>query len=228
MREILKSIETGQLKPGDKLPTERELSKMFGVGRSTLREATSALTLLGCLQVIQGKGTFLKKNYRLGRSSDLEFSDIQAAAHIIDLMELRTILECNAVKLTAQRANASDIDRIQTAVAEMKQSVDDIVSFTRQDLDFHVALALATGNDILHEMTKRIVKRAHNEYDSFKSQALFDLPKAVETAERILSHVISGDGEKAAASMLEHLQLVTGELERLLPDATVIKGKRLL
>ena len=47
MREILASIETGQLKPGDKLPTERELSKMFGVGRSTIREATSALTLLG-------------------------------------------------------------------------------------------------------------------------------------------------------------------------------------
>ena len=61
MKQILKSIESGQLKPGDKLPTEQQLIEMFGVGRSTIREATSTLSMLGYLQSIQGKGCFVAR-----------------------------------------------------------------------------------------------------------------------------------------------------------------------
>ena len=58
MKQILESIESGKLKPGDQLPTEQQLIEMFGVGRSTIREATSTLSMLGSLQSIQGKGLF--------------------------------------------------------------------------------------------------------------------------------------------------------------------------
>ena len=62
MMQILKSIESGQLKPGDKLPTEHQLSEMFGVGRSTVREATAILSMLGYLQSFQGKGCFVRED----------------------------------------------------------------------------------------------------------------------------------------------------------------------
>ena len=61
---LIAQIESGALCPGEQLPPERELTQMFGVGRSTLREAISALVLVGYLEVVQGRGTFLKNENR--------------------------------------------------------------------------------------------------------------------------------------------------------------------
>jgi GntR family transcriptional repressor for pyruvate dehydrogenase complex len=227
MREILNSIETGQLKPGDKLPTERELTKMFGVARSTIREATSALTLLGYLEVFQGRGTFLRKDLNLGSPSDFALSDIQTVANIIDMIEVREMLECNVARLAAERADAEDIHRIRKTVIQMKATADDLESFVKHDFDFHVALAKSTGNRMIYEMMKQIVENVHGEYDKFKPKALFHRDQAALTAERILDSLVDGDGERAAELMAEHLNLVNTELKRLLPDVKWIRKKRL-
>lgn len=62
VRQILMSLETGEIKPEEKLPPERELAKMFGVGRSSVREAIGVLVVMGFLEVIQGKGTYVRKD----------------------------------------------------------------------------------------------------------------------------------------------------------------------
>jgi GntR family transcriptional repressor for pyruvate dehydrogenase complex len=227
MREILASIESGQLKPGDKLPTERELGKMFGVGRSTIREATSALTLLGYLEVIQGKGTFLKSDLRLGRSSHFALNAIRAAANIIDLVEVREILECQAVRLAVQRADSEDIHRIRRAVSKMKEATGDLSRFIAHDAAFHVSLARATGNQMIHEMMKHIVENVHNEYEKFMPKALFQLDRAADTADGILACLVAGDGDQAAEMMADHLNLVTTKLKQLIPDVERIRKKRL-
>ena len=125
MKEILNSITEGSLKPGDKLPTERELAKMFGVGRSTVREAVSALAVIGYLEVVQGRGTFLRADVETTKKAHFDFSDIQVAANIIDLVEVRAILECNAVKLAAQCAKPEDLPR---AVGLVKLALDEAVA----------------------------------------------------------------------------------------------------
>lgn len=101
INEIIQHIKSGELKPGNNLPTERDMSQMFGVGRSSIREAIKALVLSGYLESSQGKGTFIKKDLPV---NDLTLTNLQhalAAEQIIELMELREILECNAVKLAA-------------------------------------------------------------------------------------------------------------------------------
>ena len=173
MNEILESINSGDLKPGDKLPPERELTKMFGVGRSTLREAISALVLVGYLEVIQGRGTFLRKDFQPANLSAMELSDIQTAASIIDLVEVREILECNAVKLAARRAKPDDIRRINDTLAKMKETVDDYKRFSGHDFNFHIALAQATGNNMILEMMKLIVNKVHKQYDRFNRKTAF-------------------------------------------------------
>jgi GntR family transcriptional repressor for pyruvate dehydrogenase complex len=227
MREILASIESGQLKPGDKLPTERELSKMFGVGRSTIREATSVLTLLGYLKVTQGKGTFLRNDLQLDGTSGFDLSDIQSAANIVDLVEVREILECQAVRLAAERAESEDIQRIRRAVSKMKETTDDLNRFIQHDVAFHLSLARATGNRVIHEMMKHIVENIHGEYEKFMPKALFRFDHAAETAEKILSSLVDGDGDKAAELMAEHLKLVTTRLKQLIPDVKRIRKNRL-
>ena len=226
IKELLNSIETGQLKSGDRLPTERELAKLFGVGRSTIREATSTLTFLGYLEVIQGRGTFLRKDFKPGLAS-FALDEIQAAANIIDLVEVREILECNVVRLAAQRADAEDIGRIRNAVVKMKESAADMEQVVRHDFEFHIALARSTGNQMIYAMMKQIVENVHTEYRKFMPKALFGRKAASLTAEQILRSITDGDGEEAAARMTEHLRLVTTELKKMVPNVTWIRKKRL-
>jgi GntR family transcriptional repressor for pyruvate dehydrogenase complex len=225
MKEILESIKSGDLKSGDKLPPERELTKMLGVGRSTLREAISALVLVGYLEVIQGRGTFLKIDFQSVKLSALELTNVQTAASIIDLVEVREILECNAVKLAARRADSNDIRRISEVLARMKETVDDIKRFEEHDFDFHITLAEATRNQMIFEMMKLIVKKVHKQYDRFKHKTLFQADKAVFTAEQIVSSIASGEEEKAAGFMRDHLNLVTTELKRMVPEAQRIHAR---
>ena len=200
---------------------------MFGVGRSTLREAISALVLVGYLEVVQGRGTFLKKDFQSVKLTGLELSDIHSAVSIIDLLEVREILECNAVRLAARRADANDIDQVKQALIKMKQTVDDRRCFTGHDFDFHIALARASCNEMILEMMKLIVNKVHNQYVRFKHEDLFAPDEAVATAERIVLSVEQGEGDKAAGFMHDHLNLVTTEIKRMVPDAQRIHDRML-
>jgi GntR family transcriptional repressor for pyruvate dehydrogenase complex len=219
MREILESIETGKFKPGDKLPTEQQLSQMFEVGRSTVREATSTLAALGYLEIVQGRGTFVRADFQPNKPASLALEDIQTAANIIDLVEVREILECSVVRLAAARADREDIERIRQACDNMRRHVDDLNQFTTHDCEFHIALAQASGNRMIQEMMKTIVEKVHQEYEKFEPRPLFQPDKAVSTAEHILACVIQGDGEAAARTMSDHLNLVTTELRGREPEA---------
>jgi GntR family transcriptional repressor for pyruvate dehydrogenase complex len=215
IREILGSIQSNQLKPGDKLPTESELTKMFGVGRSSLREAVSALALVGYVEVVQGKGTFVKREIQSLDLSNFELRDMQTAASILDIIEIREILECNTARLAARRADSNDIIRLRAILTQMKKTADDIAHFSAHDFDFHVALSEASGNEMILQMMKLIVKKVHKEYVRLKHETLFEADKAIATAEKIVSSVAAGDEEKAARYMEKHLHLVTIELKRM-------------
>ncbi|MBT8371789.1 MAG: FadR family transcriptional regulator [Deltaproteobacteria bacterium] len=225
MKQILNSIESGQFKPGDKLPTEHQMIEMFGVGRSTIREATSTLSMLGYLQSIQGKGCFVREDLDPVKATGLALQDMQAATNIIDLVEVREILECNAVRLAATRADSKDMDRIQNAFLKMKETRSDLKRFIDHDFEFHIALARASRNQLILEMMKRIVEKVHREYDKFRPDDLFQRDKAVLTAEQIVEFVAKGEGKKAASAMRKHLNLVTIEIKRKLPDLKRVKKK---
>jgi GntR family transcriptional repressor for pyruvate dehydrogenase complex len=223
MKQILKSIETGQLKPGDKLPTEHELIKMFGVGRSTIREATSTLSMLGYLHRYQGKGCFVCEDLDPARAAGFALQDIQAATNIIDLVEVREILECNAVRLAARRADPEDIEGISNALSKMKKNRSDLVLFIEHDFEFHIALARASRNQLILEMMRRIVEKVHKEYDKFRPYALFQREEAILTAQKIADFVAKGQAAQAASSMQAHLALVTTEIKRKLPHILWVK-----
>jgi GntR family transcriptional repressor for pyruvate dehydrogenase complex len=217
IEQILQSVHSGELQPGDKLPPERELTKMFGVGRSTLREAISALVLVGYLEVVQGRGTFLKSELPSVTLSASDLNEVHTAANIMDLVEVREILECNAVKLAAHRADPNDIRQLSEVLAQMEATVDDIKQFSEYDFEFHITLARATRNAVILEMMKLIVTKVHEQYERFSRKTLFRTDRAVETAAQILSSVADGDGEQASRLMQEHLNLVTTELKRMVP-----------
>ena len=69
VKQILKNLEAGHMQPGEQLPTQEKLAEIFGVGRSSIREATNALSIMGYLKIIQGKGTFISEKLPVDKSS---------------------------------------------------------------------------------------------------------------------------------------------------------------
>jgi len=224
VQEILSRVRAGKLKPGDKLPPERDLTRMFGVGRSSVREAIVALVLTGYLEVRQGKGTFLRNTHPSAALSTSKLQNVLAAESILDLMELRGILECNMAKLASERANAKHIRVMKKAIMKMKNSKHDIKRFYQADFDFHIALAEAADNRMMNEIMRLIVEKAHEQYIQFMPDTLCEPEKAVTTAEGIVECLEKGDARGAAKRMQAHLNLVGAELKCMVPE--VKKSKR--
>jgi GntR family transcriptional repressor for pyruvate dehydrogenase complex len=150
--------------------------------------------------------------------NDLTLSNLQhalAAEQIIELMELREILECNAVKLAAKRASSDDIRSIKEALEHMQACKADFKKFYGPDFDFHVAIAEATHNKMICETMKQIVEKSHESYEKFMPDRLCPPEQAILTARRIVSCIEDGKAEEASRCMKEHLGLVEIELKRV-------------
>ena len=106
-------IQEQNLRPGDKLPSERELSEQLGAGRSSVREALRALELLGVIETRGGEGTFLK-HYRHKRLIDiLGFFILRDTKTKKDLIEMRKMLEIDAVRLACRRATPKHFEKME-------------------------------------------------------------------------------------------------------------------
>ena len=87
VKQILKNLETGNMQPGEQLPTQEKLAEIFGVGRSSIREATNALAIMGYLKIIQGKGTFISEKLPADSSARVSDKDFLADANLFNLVE---------------------------------------------------------------------------------------------------------------------------------------------
>ncbi|MEL7568319.1 MAG: FadR/GntR family transcriptional regulator [Dehalobacterium sp.] len=217
VNQILNHVETGKLKIGDKLPSERELCKMFGVGRSSVREAIRALVVMGNLEVIQGKGTFLCKAVNTGDQPSLLESAFDAMP-VFDLMEARQMLEVDVVRLAAERVDKMDIRRMHQAINNMAECCDDTKSFYEADLDFHNLLAESTGNLVISEMMKVIIKMVHNYSFNFMAITADTKEKTISSFRQIVQLVARGEGERAAEVMLDYLRVVDVKLKQLISE----------
>jgi len=218
VEQILNEASSGRLKPGAKLPPEREMAEMFGVCRASVREATRALTLMGYLEVYQGKGAFLKAEPPGdGRAAD-RLGRALAAVDSLDLIDIRNLLECKAAALAAERADPEQLEAIQEAVGIMAEDRDREAGFYRADLDFHQALAQASNNQILIEIMSLLREKIVQDRDRFLGFEAGDRGECLATAREVLEAVRAGEGEEAARRMDLHLKTVVWEVER------VVKG----
>jgi GntR family transcriptional repressor for pyruvate dehydrogenase complex len=142
-------ILAGDLRPGDRLPPEKELSESLGLSRSSLREAVKALEIIRVLDVRRGDGTYvtsLRPEVLLGALSFV--ADVQQDSSVLELLAVRRILEPEAAALATARASADDAVRLRAVLDEVGPTtpVDDLVS---HDLVFHRSLCELSGNDYL-------------------------------------------------------------------------------
>ena len=137
-------IIDGKLLPGARLPTEQEMIAATGVSRTVVREAVAALRAEGLVVTRQGVGAFVADNAR--RPFRIEPGEIKSIREVIEVMELRTGIEVEAVGLAAERGTRAQVQKIADAYEAIEQAMDRGESGVDQDFAFHCSIAEATGN----------------------------------------------------------------------------------
>jgi GntR family transcriptional repressor for pyruvate dehydrogenase complex len=144
-------ILRGDLAAGAKLPSERRLAEHFGVSRPVVREALRTLIERDLVRVVPGRGAFVRGAEPTDAAGRLEAIFRRRQATPRDLVEARTMLECTAAALAAERATPEDRAAIETALAEFDRSTA-LLTRARYDLAFHLAIARAAANPVVETM----------------------------------------------------------------------------
>ncbi|MDB5875002.1 MAG: FadR family transcriptional regulator [Ramlibacter sp.] len=218
--ELVESIGAriqGQLlKPGDKLPTESEIMKSYGVSRTVVREALSRLQAGGLVETRHGIGTFVLEP-RPGQGFGIDPADIATAVDVMAVLELRISLETESAGLAAQRRTPAQLAEMRAALDAFEANVGGAGDAVSPDFRFHLAIANATANryfaDIMSHLGATVIPRTRINSSRVARE---DLPQYLRRVNReheeIFSAIARGDAESARAAMRIHL---TNSRERL-------------
>lgn len=222
IQQIKELISSGQLNPGDRLPSERQLSEKFGIGRTSVRDALRKLEFYGILKTQPQSGTVVAGfgiNALEGLITDvlkLEGKDFHA------LVETRVLLETNSAKFAAQRRSDDDIVSISNALRKYEDAVSSGKPAVEEDLLFHLTIAEASKNPVLKSLMLIVTPDI---LTYFKENDVCGAAKPVSVLGEhhlILDCIVKKDAVNAENSMREHLQdILTFSNNNLNPNINV-------
>ncbi len=216
-RSLLRYLLAGDIKPGERMPSERRLAQDLGVGRSVVREALKSLTLLGLVEVRQGDGTYLR-----GTESDLlpqsiEWGLMLGQKRTSDLVEARRYLEEILAGLSATRRTDEDVEALHGLLTEMRAASKDPDRFVAADIAFHLRVTQAAGNETLGGVI-RGVRSLLQVWISRVMQSPDNFAPSVAEHVAVLEAIEAADPNRAKAAMRAHMD---GAYQRL--EATLVR-----
>lgn len=200
-------IHSGLLRPGDELPSERELAATLGVSRETARAAVGVLQARRMIEVSQGARTrvigpgTMPLHESVGVLGDLKHRSLE------EVTEARAAVESQVIRLTAQRITPAQLARLRTLVADQAQMVDDPVRFQISDQEFHQILYRACGNELLAD----VVFDFYGYALEFRRLALMRtgaIAHSVTEHRAIVEALARHDADAAVSAMRSHLEQV--------------------
>jgi len=210
--EGIKGLLTrGELEPGSRLPTEKDLAAQFGVSRGSLREGVRALAALGILEPRQGDGTYVTALDPRTLLSPLGFlADLQLPAHAADLLAVRRVLETESVALAASRVTDAELAEMDAVLAIVDANLAsdpnlDLDAIMHADSEFHRLIARASGNRPLAGIIDTLGGRTLR---ARLWRAIYDrgsLREAQAEHRAILDELVRHDPERARIRMSMHL-----------------------
>lgn len=208
--ELRQQIAKGRYKPGDRLPSEAQLTREFGVSRTVVREAIAALRSDGLVEPRQGAGVFVLEPAPVERRP---FHDVDLArvSSLIEMLELRTAVEGDAAGLAAVRRSPAQEENIIEAFDTFRTSALQGMPTAEADFAFHVAIAEAANNPRFSEFLRMlgptlIPRRAVTATGEENVPPPADLNRLIGEHEAILAAIQDGNEDAARAAMREHLK----------------------
>jgi GntR family transcriptional regulator, transcriptional repressor for pyruvate dehydrogenase complex len=206
--KLIAMMTDGKLKPGDKLPSETALMELFGVGRSSLREAIGALSLIGMLTVRPGHGTHVAPAAGDPLSHPLRWGMFMGwREKLHEFIEARITLEQTLVGLAAERATEADIAEIRKGLNMLKASKLTKRVAIQADLVFHMAIANASHNSVLARFLEEL-RQPVKSWMEQKASLFGGYDSVFEQHEAIFNAIQAGDPAKAQKAIREHLEAV--------------------
>src|SRR5437763_10543784 len=233
--QVREMIREGKLRPGDRLPPERDLAERLGISRASLRHGLRFLAAIGVLTSRHGSGTYIADG---PPALDSEPLRMLAELHRFtpdEMFETRKLLEVGLAGLAAQHAQPDHLAVMAEEVTEMYATLDDPQEYLVHDIRFHRAIAAASGNQILAALMN-MVSTAMYESRRATVERATDLKESAEFHRKIYRLIRAGKSEEARFAMNEHLELAqrafeTEELSIATPQnheesSPAIRGKR--
>jgi GntR family transcriptional repressor for pyruvate dehydrogenase complex len=215
-QSLLSYLLSGELQPGDRIPSERSLTQLLGVGRGAVREALKSLTLLGLLEVRQGDGTYLSSTNSSLLPQIVEWGIMLGEQHILDLVEARQEIEISLAGLAAGRRTDEDIATLSGALRAMREAVNDRDRYIEADVNFHMVVATISRNTVLAGVLNSIrsllrvwTTRVVTDRASVRDSLALHPP--------VFAAIRDGDAEAARTAMTHHMERAAARLRKTLP-----------
>lgn len=212
--QILGLVESGQIGRGDRLPAERQLAERLQVSRSSVREAMTALEVLGVVEIKAGHGIFVGR--QSGNQLIKEVSELTAEQGPLEILEARLVLEPGIAELAARRATPSDVSSIRKQIDLMEDELDRGLDAWKPDWGFHEAISRAAQNSLAEAMLDVVTKRSeHPLWIRMRSHNFEQRAHAFHYLEHhraIFAAIESRDAKAAFRTMKRHIQTIQRDL----------------
>ncbi len=217
MRDVLVALGAfvgrSDLKPGDRLPAEREMMQALAVGRSTIREAIRQLQALGMVETRKGSGSYLLRPISSSTvHMPLSFDTGLLRDRLLQTLDVRRGLEVEASMLAARRAKPGDIERMRVKLDRMEAVHHAEGTAGAADLDFHLSIYEATGNPLFGQLLEQM----RGAFESFFAKP-FDRPdfaaRSFPFHRQLFDAIAAGDAEGAREKTLSILAIVEEDIK---------------
>lgn len=203
---LMDALISGQIKPGDMLPSDRTLSEQLGMTRTSVREALKVLHIMGLIQVHPGRRPIVASKSNDLFLSPLSWTFLLGQQNVEHIMDVRRILEIESARLTALKAQPNNIQDLRNTIEKMRKACKsfDVDAFSEVDVDFHLVIAESSGNPIIVNLLTTSGKLL-----SFISKSGMSTQKQMDEIFhehlKIFEAIIAADSDSAQKSMKYHL-----------------------
>lgn len=211
---LLERIQCGDLGPGDRLPSERQLQAELGVGRLSLREALARLSALGIIRVDHGRGAFVRERIdseAVGKALLPLFPE-RDAKKLHDLVSARSLIEGELAALAASRRSDGDVAALEAILSNPGEALEDDEALADLDYSFHREIARIADNEFLTAMLEALASHIRS-FLLHYAAAHTDHQEAIDRHLPILEAIRDRDPERARHSIRTHIDACRSSLE---------------
>lgn len=210
VHDMVAAIVTGEVKPGELLPTESELSTLFGVSRTVIRESMKRIEEKGMVRVVQGRGTEVTDQRYWNILDHVVLATLienDATLGVLDeVAVLRGELESVMARDAAAQRTDDELDELRGAMQRMNDTIDDATRFGDEDIAFHGVVMRMSGHIIARGIARRLVDEARDNSERFRTVVDPDAHRlTIDEHQRVLDAIAAGDAQAASDAMREHI-----------------------
>lgn len=201
--QLKKYLIRGEWKPGEKLPSENDLGKSFGVSRITIRQALSKLTILGLLETRTGEGSFVKELTPGIYVNEMIPVTYLGKQSMQEVFEFRLMIEVESAGLAARKISEEELEALEKSVERMNEYKDNLEKYVDEDQNFHMIISKSTRNSLIiqmNEIVRDVIRETINSLTKHVGMGI-----GLKYHNLLIEALRARDEEKSKKIMKEHL-----------------------